>query len=529
MKPAFKPWPMAVLLTAPMLVFFLIYLFNHEGFLSPTGFIQYDNVSYIAYARQYIEPGATGLLYSNPFNDGPGYPGIYFQPQTIFFAFLLKAGIPPGWILIPFTLLCSVTCFRLLIGIYDFLYPASRHRALMLWALCWGGGLLTLAGYILFTFSGISRVDNIFFLDPAGGWWGLNWGRSLFFSCEAWYHALFLGVVSSLLYRKWTRAFLLAIVLSVSHPFTGVELLLIVCAWSVAELLAAGRKQMPAWFPVAVLLLLSLHVFYYLYFLNQYPEHRSVSEQYALNWRLRFFSMIPAYIITGGLALYTVMRIDRFRFFFRQRSNRLFLCWFIVAFGLANHELFTRPMQPLHFTRGYIWTALFFIGLPALHLLTERWNTSGGRKILLIAFFLLFFSDNASWILSQLNSRGATVSTSYTSAEEKEVFSILKGRASQNTLLIGNDAVIPYMSTVYTDVHPWIAHPYTTPFAQQKAEAWEHFISSGLPDPSWQERDLIFLFHKNDSVEMRRAAMLPFKHSLLAETQSYQLIQAWVP
>ena len=35
-------------LTLPMLVFFAGYLFRHNPDLIPTGFIQYDNVSYVA-------------------------------------------------------------------------------------------------------------------------------------------------------------------------------------------------------------------------------------------------------------------------------------------------------------------------------------------------------------------------------------------------------------------------------------------------------------------------------------------------
>ena len=48
-------WLLALALTLPMVVFFVSYSINHDAQLSPTGFIQYDNVSYIAYAKQYID------------------------------------------------------------------------------------------------------------------------------------------------------------------------------------------------------------------------------------------------------------------------------------------------------------------------------------------------------------------------------------------------------------------------------------------------------------------------------------------
>ncbi|HWJ27422.1 MAG TPA: hypothetical protein VNS32_12830, partial [Flavisolibacter sp.] len=68
--------------------------------------------------------------------------------------------------------------------------------------------------------NGQNAFDNSFILDPANGWWGLNLGRSLFFSCEAYYHVLFLGCIFYLLTRKWIKAFLLLVILTLSHPFT---------------------------------------------------------------------------------------------------------------------------------------------------------------------------------------------------------------------------------------------------------------------------------------------------------------------
>jgi len=131
-----RNWLFALLLTAPMLVFFLGYLFNHSNDLEPTGFIQHDNVSYVAYAKQYLDSDRASIFYSNPFNDADDYQPIYFQTQTILFAGLLKAGIPPGWILIPFTLICSLICFRLLISIYDQLFPGNKYRTISIWLFC---------------------------------------------------------------------------------------------------------------------------------------------------------------------------------------------------------------------------------------------------------------------------------------------------------------------------------------------------------------------------------------------------------
>ena len=92
-------WVFAAALSLPMIVFFVAYLFHHDASLTPTGFIQYDNVSYIAYAQQYLDAPSFHLFYSNPFNESGNYPAIYFQFQTAAFALLLAMGIPPGFFL----------------------------------------------------------------------------------------------------------------------------------------------------------------------------------------------------------------------------------------------------------------------------------------------------------------------------------------------------------------------------------------------------------------------------------------------
>ncbi|WP_276500639.1 hypothetical protein [Terrimonas pollutisoli] len=523
-----KNWLFALMLTLPMCFFFIAYLLNHDTSLHPTGFIQHDNISYIAYAKQYLDTDKTSILYSNPFNDADNYRPIYFQIQTLLFAGLLKAGIPPGWILIPFTFLCSLLCFKLIIAIYDHIVSTRKYRIISIWLFAWGGGLLTVAGFFTQLYYGTAKVHSVFFLDPAVGWWGLNLGRSLFFSCESWYHFLFLSVIYGLLKQKWLVAFVASALLSVSHPFTGIELLLIVIPWSLFEKFIFRNREIPRWFLAGVSVVLIFHLYYYLFFLNQSPEHRSVSQQYSLNWRLRFFSMLPAYCLVGLLALFNICKNDSL-LFLKNNNNRLFLVWFLVAFGLANHELIMKPMQPIHFARGYIWTALFLLGIPALHWLFERSTQSNIQKIFVVLFITFFFSDNASWIYSQSSFRSTTASTSYLTQEQRDILKLLNQQSTNQTLLIGNIELIPYLSTIYTDAYPWIAHPFTTPFVREKKDALTLFLKSGTIDPSWRGRELIFVFDKRSALKIQPAFHLPSDHTLLAEMPSYKILKVKVP
>jgi hypothetical protein len=523
-------WLLALALTTPLLIYLLYYLFNHHSSLTPTGFIQYDNVSYIAYARQYLDADQSGFFYNNPFNDSGNYSTIYFQTQTIFFALLMKIGFPVVFILPVFTWVCALLCFRLVIAIYDHLYPAKSNRTISLWLFAWGGGILALSGFLLQQILGTATINSIFFLDPAGGWWGLNLGRSLFFSCEAYYHVLFLAVIYCLLKQNWAMTLGLSFILSVSHPFTGIELLAITCAWCFAERFLFGNKSMPAWFMGVQFLILIFHLFYYLYYLNQFAEHRSVNDQYELNWRLRFFNMLPAYGIVGLLAIFSWWRIYTPARFIRNSNNRLFLVWFLVAFALANHELFIHPMQPLHFTRGYIWTALFLIGLPSIHFLLDKFRRTAIQKIAIAGFIALFFLDNLLWIyINKHPASSIQTSAGYISGEQKQILTVLSEQTTNQTLIIGADPHIPYLSTVYTKAYPWISHPFTTPFADRKIAALDLFMKEGIIDTSWQGRSVVFIFRKTDSLEFRRAASISFRVRIMIETKSYKVMAATLP
>ena len=488
-------WLLALLLSFPLLAFFIAYLLNHSSGLIPTGFIQLDNISYIAYARQYLDEPGFHLLYSNPFDIDA--PRIYIQPQTLLFALLLKMGAPPGAILIPFTIICSIICFRLIIAIYDHLVKESRFRLLHILFFAWGGGLLALTGMISHPFQ--NQNDSVwasmFLLDPEGGWWGLNLGRSLLFSCEAYYHALFLGIIYLVLKNSWLKALGLLFLLSVSHPFTGLEILGIISFWGVVELVFR-RTSVPVWFVAGSLVILAFHLYFYLYYLEQFPHHRSVREQYSLTWGLRYYRMLPAYVLVGTLALVSIFK-SQVRTYFASVNNRLFACWFLVAFLLANHELFVAPKQPIHFTRGYIWTSLFLLGLPALNRLSLYVKDRLGRSgILLLALIML--SDNILWFANQISARTTASGYRYLTSEQQELFRTVDMESNSGTIVICPIPALANLTTVYTSAYPWYAHPFTTPYARKKREAQENLLNKGIPDSSWIRRPLLIILSKTE-------------------------------
>lgn len=522
-------WLFALVLTMPMILLYLAYYFNHSPSLTPTGFIAYDNVFYVASAKQYSDADQFSIFYSNPLNDSGNYPAIYFQTQTIFLALLLWIGFTPGFTIVLLNWLGTLLSFRMAIGIYDHLYPNSNYRKLFISFFCWGGGLLALACIPIALTKPMGNLDfleRMFFIDPAWGWWGLNFGRGHFSSTEGYFHFLFLAGILCILKKKWNLALIVSLLLSLSHPFTAIEYLAIITGWSFIEKIIAKNKEVPVNFVVASALIMAFHIFYYLFYLNQFQEHRSVSEQYSLNWRLRFFSMIPAYCLVGALALASLLKFKKS--FFNNASTRLFFTWFLIAFLLVNHELFMKPMQPLHFTRGYVWTSLFLLGLPALHDLFQNERLKK-YPLVLIIFSALFFSDNFLWITNYVRFTHTASSVSYITAEQKKLVSVIAKNSSNKTLIIGNDEVLVYMSTAYSKAYPWISHPFTTPFAARKWKVYEDFIERGTMDSSWKNREAIFVFHKNDPKELQRSQSLSVSVATLANTESYILQKGIIP
>ena len=299
---------------------------------------------------------------------------------------------------------------------------------------------------------------------------------------------------------------LLLLLISSAHPFTGIELICIVAGWCLLEFLFF-KRSVPLFMVAGTLILLCFHIYYYLFYLNSFEVHRSVSQQYALNWRLGWYRILPAYCIVGILAIVSIAK-KSFKAFFSNTWNRLFACWFIIAFLLANHEVFMRPMQPIHFTRGYIWASLFLLGLPALrqlHLyIDRRWHRPG-----LCFFAFLFFFDNLLWISTHVAVRAKQPYATYITAEQKNLFHLLDQESNNQTLIVSSDETIAYLSTVYTKASPWYSHPYTTSFAEDKRRKQAAFFNEGKLDSSWKQCAVNFVLMRSDTLAFKSLLTLP--------------------
>jgi hypothetical protein len=292
-------------------------------------------------------------------------------------------------------------------------------------------------------------------------------------------------------------------VLSASHPFTGLELLAVVFAWTFYERLVRRRETPPIWFVIGTAILLNLHVGYYLVLLPRLsPEHASLNGQWTLSWKLGLHNIIIDYGLVGLAALWRLRNRQQIARAFADRSFGILTNWFAVAFLLANHELFMAPRQPLHFTRGYIWTPLFLMGAPTLLGIVERLllmpvRIGRAALALLISVSLL---DNAAWFdlfyvksFMNLPFKDPPV---LISKGERDVLRELNAATFDGGVILSDDSTLGYLATVYTPLRAWHSHRLSTPYADQRWLELYALFHEGRDLDEWRHRKTIVVLKK---------------------------------
>jgi hypothetical protein len=503
---AARSWLLAAITLLPIYGAYLAHFLGAPHGFTGTGFLQYDQLSYMANARQHFN-GSFRLLYGLPFSPNYDTPEIYFQPQTLFLSLILRlTDLDPGLIYAVFGLVSALAFFRIAIALYaEVVGLETLSQFLVLLLFLWGGGVNALVALALRL---AGAQDPLSSLDPFEGYWFFNLGRNAFFGVEAYYHGLFLGAILLLVRRSYRGALVLMTVLSASHPFTGLELLAVVFAWTFYERLIR-QARVPIWFIIGTAILLILHVGYYLVLLPRLsPEHASLQAQWTLLWTLRIHNIIIDYGPVGLAAVWSLRNRQRIASAFGDRSFGIIICWFIVAFLLANHELLMAPRQPLHFTRGYIWTPLFLIGAPSLLVLVERLlllpvRIRPAALVMLTGFSLL---DNAAWfglfyVRTLMNLPSTYAQPVLISKSEQEVLHELNAATFDGGVILSEDSMLGYLATVYTPLRAWHSHRLSTPYADERWLELHALFRDGHELNDWRHRKTIAIVKKQSDPE----------------------------
>ncbi len=508
-----------------------------------TGFIQYDQPYYMANARKFFD-GGFHFLYGNPFSPDPRTPAIYFQVH-LFVLGLIQAltGCDPGLLYVLFGFVAALVCVRVAVALYEQvagLGTPAQWAGLVLFL--WGGGVLALTGLIfhLFERTGFhGTLTDLFHFDPAQGWWFLNLGRNLVFPVEAYYHALALGAVWMAMRNNFRAALWLAFILSLSHPFTGLQFLLILVAWCGLETGFLRNRTIPFMFPVMLLVILAFHLFYNVVLLDLFPEHRAVFLQWSVAWVEPISAFLPADFLVGFFAWRAMRNWKLASQLFSTPANRLLLIWFAVSFLLVHHDLLIAPRQPLHFSRGYTWIPLFLLGVqPLLRILEAAFSLKSAmlRVVVVGAIFLLGLSDNLAWFglhgamalaprwgIPWLAQDGFSLGTA-----DRQLYRWLMQRPTpHDALLITPDSNTPvvYLAMTYTDYRGWYSHYDVTPFATRRRHELADFFQEGTVPSGWHGRTILLIIPKTDSHDESGSLASP----ILYENEGYRVREMQVP
>ena len=426
--------------------------------------IQTDMPSYVANARQHFA-GGFHLTYSNPYGEY-GNMRAYFQPQTLFLALLVRAGIDPAIAYHLFGFLAQ--CFAALVAIRLYERFAGWHtlaHKIGLWCLFWGGGVLSLFGLALGHFMKLKPLFAAVALDPTEGWWMLNFGRNLVSPMEAYYHGLFLLAVLLAAQKRFHWALFVCALTSISHPFTGLSLIALLVAYSALELALRSGAASGTLLAGSVLVGMA-HAGYYLVFLHRLPEHRAMQAQWLQEWYYPAWSLACTTAIVGVLAFTRLTHWKVFKQEIAKPEIRLFLVWFGVILALTQHDLVMKPIQPIHFAHGYDWLALFFLALPALLPMLGKMTAIRQpvfRVAALSLFLAVMFSDNLLWFATFQDHAIQHYAISVT-PDEKDALTWLSAHSSPQATVITSDENLAYLTPTYTNLRSWYGHPLNTPY-----------------------------------------------------------------
>jgi hypothetical protein len=299
--------------------------------------------------------------------------------------------------------------------------------------------------------------------------------------------------------------------------------LLILFTWSFLESYFIENKRVPSSFILVIGILIVFHVAYYLVFLNSFPEHRQLVEQWTIAWLLQAENFIPAYLLAVAIAIWPVRRFALAKEFFRVPHNRLLAVWALVAFVLANHEFAIRPIQPIHFDRGYIWTPLFLMGATSLVLLFKTCWYRLPRVVGVLclgALIFLFLSDNAAWLASFAirKDQGFRLTT-----DEVELLGWFNSRENEGTVVLCQDPDLGYMATVYSPLRAWASHWGNTPARRQREAEINDLFREGKFLDRWRTMRLVIVF-TNES-EAQEAALPPEREGPVFQNGTFTLFR----
>ncbi len=478
-KPRLKEFIVSLLLLLPILIFYFAQ-YNPPNDYIGTGFVHGDMLSYMANARQHFDNENFSLIYSNPFNIDSNGPKIYFQIQTLILGTVWHfTQIDVGVIFIGFGILFSFLAIYIALKLFkSYIGWGTKGHTATFALLIYGGGLLIIGGFIYNYFQKFDFIDAALksqVFDPGGGYWMLNFGRNFVYSTEAYYHFLTISIVYLVLKNKQYAVSLVLFILSFSHPFYGIQFLLIILLYQFSEFFIFSKLKIKKRFIALNIIILALFGAYNGIYLSNFAEHKIIIEQWSINWFMDSISIILAYLPVFILTFIS-FRNSEFKLF-NNSFNRFLLIYFLISLALANHELIMRPIQPIHFTHGHIYTPLFLLGAGVLvkFFNHNKWVLSSVIKSFV---FLLLIFDNLTWFSDQsyinINREEQAVSIRI-KQPQLDLLNYIDKHYDYTYLFVSENYELDYFATAYTSVYSLVPHMFNTPYINHRKQIYRDF------------------------------------------------------
>ncbi|QDU29526.1 hypothetical protein ETAA8_46390 [Anatilimnocola aggregata] len=468
-----------LLVLLSMLPIYAVYA-SHLWRADATGFIQYDMPYYVANGREVFDRGGT-LLHASPYDPDPHAPAIYFHWLTFALGVgVTQLGIDPGVLYVSVGLVAGLVGGWLTLKIVQHLVPNSVDQYLLFLLTMWGGGLMVAGKMAANVVSGEPLLAKLLAFDPADGWWFMDWGRNFLYPTESVYHALVAGAWLCVLRgRNWTAVGLVTL-LAATHPFSGLQHLLVLGSWNLVQLVK-GRQIAALWRGLTLTAVLAAFLGYYFVFLEQSATHRELRQLWSLAWIVPNHTLMLAY---GPIAIFAAWQWSKSKDEFKPETW-FFATAFVVSLLLAKHDWFVNPRQPVHFTRGYVWLPLMLLSLPllasGLQYMRERWP-NWQRLAVLGSCGFLAVSDNLAFYADTLGLGKEKSSLGlYLPPQARDMFAWMNSEQLQGVLLAPNED-LSYLSATYTAVRPYYGHRFNTPDLPRRwneLDAWNLKGKSG--------------------------------------------------
>ena len=466
-----------------------------------------DLLVYYACARETYDEH-TLLRYATPYTSDSNSPRIYSQ-----FAFLLMGLV---WQVAKLSILHTDQLLRACFGgLTLFMGALVLRRALPVGErnkpvgiagsllIMVGGGLAWAAASwnLVWDWAIAQRepADNTTFANWVGGWpdffaraesgygeWGASPVRVLFSVPECIYHVLFFGCVLALLVgQRWMAIALLALTWW-SHPFTGMLLGSIVVVYLGICLRTERRVTLPLACAIAIQV---FFVMLYALYLPHFREHASVVQQMsAFSATMLFSKMLNAY---GVFLVLPLLCLPRWRRVVEdnQRVVALMATWLVCNVLLLFSDRFmAMPLQPMHFSRGYLYVPLVYFSVRGLEhwagMKQVKWQLGCAAGLMLVhlpdsVVFARQFSEG-------LKTLGPEFSISKDAAATMRALDRIGDTLTIHVLpsarLAGVEGVLP----VLTHHRALMGHSFNTPFVARKRElaaALDSNVTANLPVP----------------------------------------------